>query len=60
MTARRRRDRSGIDGQTTSEYLMILGLLTAIIISLTQIIVPPVALAFVRLVRHMAIFVSSV
>jgi len=39
---------------------MILGLLTAIIISLTQIIVPPVALAFVRLVRHMAIFVSSV
>jgi hypothetical protein len=60
MTARRRRDRSGIDGQTTSEYLMILGLLTAIIISLTQIIVPPVALAIVRLVRHMAIFVSSV
>ena len=34
---------SGARGQTTTEYLMIVGLLTAIIISLTKIIVPPVA-----------------
>lgn len=47
-------------GQTTTEYLMILGLLTAIIISLTQIIVPAVGWVVVKLVRHMAVYVSSV
>jgi Flp pilus assembly pilin Flp len=54
--ARRRSQR----GQTTVEYLMIAGLITAIIISLTKIIVPTMAWVVVRLVRHMAVYVSSV
>jgi Flp pilus assembly pilin Flp len=51
------RDRSG---QTTTEYLMILGLLTAMIIVLTKIIVPGVAEPIVKLARHMVVFLSSV
>jgi len=51
------RDRAG---QTVTEYLMIAGLLTAMIIVLTQIIVPGVALPVVDLVRHMVIYLSSV
>ena len=47
-------------GQTVTEYLMIAGLLTAMIIVLTQIIVPGVALPVVDLVRHMVIYLSSV
>jgi Flp pilus assembly pilin Flp len=47
-------------GQTTVEYLMIAGLITAIIISLTKIIVPTMAWVVVKLVRHMAVYVSSV
>ncbi len=54
--ARRRSQR----GQTTVEYLMIAGLITAIIISLTKIIVPTMAWVVVKLVRHMAVYVSSV
>jgi len=47
-------------GQTTTEYLMIAGLLTAIIIALTKIIVPTMAWVVVKLVNHMAIGISSV
>lgn len=47
-------------GQTTTEYLMIAGLLTAIIIALTKIIVPTMAWVAVKLVNHMAIGISSV
>jgi len=47
-------------GQTTVEYLMIIGLLTAIIISLTKIVVPTIAWVVVRLVNHMAIYISTV
>lgn len=46
-------------GQTTTEYLMILGLLTAMIVALTQIIVPGVAVTIVQLVQHMVRFLSS-
>lgn len=56
---RQRRTWSGESGQTTSEYLMILGLLTAIIISLTQLIVPAMTFVVVRLARHVAVFISS-
>jgi Flp pilus assembly pilin Flp len=56
IAGRRRSQR----GQTTVEYLMIAGLITAIIISLTKIIVPAMAWVVVKLVRHMAIYVSSV
>jgi Flp pilus assembly pilin Flp len=47
-------------GQTFTEYLMIAGLLTAIIIAMTQIIAPGIANPIVRLVRHMTLYVSGV
>ena len=46
-------------GQTVTEYLMIAGLLTAMIIVLTQIIVPGVAYPVVDLVSHMVIYLST-
>ena len=46
-------------GQTTSEYLMVAGLLTAIIVVLTGIIVPGVARPVVGLVRHMMVNLST-
>lgn len=46
-------------GQTTTEYLMILGLLTAIIVAVTGIIVPFMGNAITRMVRHMVLYVSS-
>lgn len=46
------------EGQTFTETTMILGLLTAIIIALTGIIVPGFSNVVVRLVRHMLIFVG--
>jgi len=41
-------------GQTLTEYLMIAGLLTTIIIALTGIIVPNLSLAIVGLVEYVA------
>lgn len=49
----------GESGQTTTEYLMILGLLTAIIVAVTGIIVPFMGNAITRMVRHMVLYVSS-
>ena len=46
-------------GQTFTETVMILGLITAIILSLTRIIVPGFSSGIVRLVRHMLIYVGS-
>ena len=46
-------------GQTATEYLMIAGLLTAMIVVLTQIIVPGVAFPVVKLVRHMLIHLTT-
>jgi Flp pilus assembly pilin Flp len=46
-------------GQTVTEYLMILGIVTAIIIALTKIIVPGVAIGVLGLLEHMAVYVSS-
>ncbi len=59
MTTRRTR-LEGEQGQTTVEYLMIAGLLTAIIVSLTKIIVPTMAWVVLQLVTHMAVGISSV
>lgn len=56
---RRRFGPSGESGQTTSEYLMIVGLLTAIILSLTRIIVPAMTFVVVRLAEHVAVYISS-
>jgi Flp pilus assembly pilin Flp len=50
----------GERGQTLTEYLMIVGLLTALIISLTKIIVPALSYVVVHLVRHMAVYLTSV
>jgi hypothetical protein len=47
-------------GQTFTEYVMVLGLLTAIIASLTAIIVPGLRTAVIGLVQHMSIYLSSV
>src|SRR5262245_33493622 len=47
-------------GQTATEYLMIAGLLTAIIISLTSTIVPTIGYVVVSLVKHMSFSLSSV
>jgi hypothetical protein len=47
-------------GQTATEYLMILGIITAIIIALTKMIVPAVARGVIGFLEHMVVFVSSV
>ena len=47
-------------GQATVEYTMMLGLLTAIIVALTQMIAPAFGRVIVGFVHHVAVFVSSV
>ena len=46
-------------GQTVTEYLMILGFITAVIIALTKLIVPAVARGVLGLLTHMVVYVSS-
>lgn len=46
-------------GQTLSEYVMIVGLLSAGLITMTKIIVPWFAFVIVKLVEHMALHLSS-
>ncbi len=58
MNVRRIRARSE-RGQAFTEYTMMLGLLAAIIIALTGIIVPGVGRVIVGLVKHVAVYVSS-
>lgn len=53
------RARGSENGQTFTETVMILGILTAIIIALTGIIVPSFSIAIAGLVRHMLVFVGS-
>jgi Flp pilus assembly pilin Flp len=59
MRGRLRRTRRGELGQTVTEYLMILGIVTAIIIVLTKIIVPGIAIGVLGLLEHMVVYVSS-
>lgn len=56
----RTRTRHPERGQTATEYLMILGILTAIIIALQKMIVPAIAHGVLALLDHMVVFVSSV
>lgn len=56
---RARLARRGDAGQTVTEYLMILGIITAIIIALTKMIVPAVAHGVLALLTHMVVYVSS-
>lgn len=53
------RSQSREAGQTFTETAMILGIITAIIIGLTGIIVPSFSTAIAGLVRHMLVFVGS-
>lgn len=53
------RSRSSEAGQTFTETAMILGIITAIIIGLTGIIVPSFSTAIAGLVRHMLVYVGS-
>ena len=47
-------------GQAFVEYTMMLGLLAAIIIAITGIIVPAFGTIIADLVQHIAVYVSSV
>ncbi len=51
--------RRGDAGQTATEYLMILGFITAIIIALTKLIVPAIARGVLGLLEHMVLYVST-
>jgi Flp pilus assembly pilin Flp len=61
MTSPGRLGPSGRDdaGQTATEYLMILGFITAVIIALTKLIVPAIARGVLGLLEHMVLYVSS-
>ena len=54
MTAAR-----GERGQTANEYLMIAGLMTAMLIMLTSIIVPTMKTIGVKVVQHMVLHLTS-
>ena len=56
MTQDTLRDESG---QTFTETAMLLGILTAVIIALTGIIVPGFLTPIAQLVRHMLIYMGS-
>jgi len=47
-------------GQAVTEYLMILGILTAIIIALTKMIAPAIADGMIRYMEKRVIFNSTV
>jgi Flp pilus assembly pilin Flp len=47
-------------GQTATEYLMILGLVTVMITSLEKIVIPAIRYVVTVLVMHMATCISSV
>jgi len=48
------------EGQTVTEYLMILGFLTAMIIALTKMIAPAIADGMIRYMERRVIFNSTV
>jgi hypothetical protein len=47
------------DGQTANEMLMIMGLLTAMLIAVTGIVLPTMEWVVEQLVEHMIFYVSS-
>ena len=46
-------------GQTFVEYVMILGLISAIILAVTEIIVPGLSTVVVQLITQMSVYMSS-
>lgn len=59
MTAARRDGRRGVRGQTATEYLMIAGLLTAMIIMVSNVVIPTLRDITRRLTLHMVVHLSS-
>jgi hypothetical protein len=60
MSRASRRSRvKGCAGQTANEMLMIMGLLTAILISVTGIVIPTMSFVVERLTKHLLIYVGS-
>ncbi len=57
--AGRRRQR-GDAGQTVTEYLMILGILTAIIIAITKMVAPAIANGMLRYMERRVVYNSTV
>ena len=55
MSGRGRRTR----GQTTTEYLMIAGLMTAMLIVITSIVVPTMKFVGEQVVQHIVVNLSS-
>jgi Flp pilus assembly pilin Flp len=55
-----RRAWRGERGQTVTEYLMILGILTAIIVALTRMIAPAIARGIIGYLERQVVFVSTV
>jgi hypothetical protein len=60
MRRPRPRTRGREAGQAVTEYLMILGILTAIIIALTRMIAPAIADGMIRYMEKRVIYNSSV
>jgi hypothetical protein len=54
-----RRGRSDA-GQTVTEYLMILGILTAIIIAITKMVAPAIANGMLRYMERRVVYNSTV
>lgn len=57
---RRGRRRRGDAGQTVTEYLMIVGFLTALIIALMRLIIPAVAHGILGYLEQRVVYVSTV
>jgi len=56
MRVRRRRDA----GQTVTEYLMILGFVTALIVALMRLIIPAVAYGILGYLEQRVVYVTTV
>ena len=54
-----RAGRAACRGQTTTEYLMIAGLVTAMLIVLSGVIIPTVRVVTLRLADHIIVNLSS-
>lgn len=46
-------------GQSTSEYLVLTGMVTVLILATVGLFVAPTALGFVRLARRMVVYLGS-
>ena len=58
--ARGRSKERGDAGQTVTEYLMILGILTAIIIAITKMVAPAIANGMLRYMERRVVYNSTV